>query len=368
MLGIIQNIVPTLVVLSVLIFIHELGHFLFAKLSGVAVEKFSLGFGPELIKFSYKGTVYALSLIPLGGFVKLAGEVLEDRKEGELKPTDYLSQSLIKRFAIIFSGPCMNYLLAFILLIIVFMSGSPSIAPVIGDIIDNFPAQEAGIIVNDRVIAVDSVEVSTWDEMRKAIGISHNEVITLQVLRGDEERSITLMPKVVSETNAFGDEIHARKIGVVPGDESVFIKYSFPDAVKEAAVSTYSITTLTYRALYRLVTGRLTPRALSGPLGIIMITNRVAKQGIVTLMQFTAFLSISLAIFNLLPIPALDGGHLFFIIFEAIFRKPVNFKLQERFAQVGFTLLMVLMLFVVWNDAINFNLIEKIKQIIPFIK
>ena len=367
MLDFVMKLIPTLVVFGILVFIHELGHFIFAKLSGVDVEKFSLGFGPELIKFKKGGTVYAISIIPLGGFVKMAGETIEDRDEKNLNENDFISQNVWKRFSIIFAGPFMNYLLAFVMLVLVCLIGRPMPASVVGEVLEASPAYTAGIAAGDKVIAINGEKVSTWEEMHAAIIASEDDVV-FNIERDGAVSAVKVVPEEVEDKDVFGEIVKVRRVGVAPSDERVYIKYPLGESFKQAGLITYNLTVLTYNALARLVTGRLSAKAVSGPLGIMIIAGKTAEKGVVALMQLTAFLSISLAIFNLLPFPALDGGHLFFIAIEAVFRKPVSFKVQERFSQVGFVLLMSLMVFVVWNDAVNFNVVAKVKDLIPFIK
>jgi len=320
-----------------------------------------------MCKFNNK-TEYAIAIVPFGGFVKMAGETLEDKEEGCLEGTDFLSQNIFKRFMIIFSGPLMNYALAIFLLFLVFCAGKPTLAPIIGGLVEEYPAVEAGVTAGDVIVSVDGVSVNTWDELRDFIAASKNEFIELNIEREGTLTDIQVLPIIVTEKDLFGDEQTLRKIGIYPSEETVIIEYSFPEAVAESFKTTFAITGLTFKSIARLVTGRLHPKALSGPLGIMVITSKAAKRGLIYLTQLTALLSVSLAIFNILPIPALDGGHLFFILCEAIVRRPIPFKLQERFAQVGFVLLMVLMVFVVWNDAINFALIDKLTKYIPFVK
>ncbi len=367
MFGII-NLIPTLIVLGILIFIHEFGHFIVAKTSGVTVEKFSIGFGPEIFKFSYKGTIYAISLIPIGGFVKMAGETIEDRKDSELQPNDFLAQGIFKRFSIVFSGPLMNYILAFFLFVILFQIGKPAVKPIVGKLVDGYPAQEAGIMIDDNIIAINGQPINTWTELHTIISQAESDTIDLLVLRENKKNTVTIKPIVDTEQNVFGDDIRVKKIGIYPSDKTVLIKYGFFESIKQSAQVTYYFTKISYQAIYRLIIGKLNLKALSGPLRIIEVTSKTAQLGIVHLINLTALLSISLAIFNLLPIPALDGGHILFIFFEAILRRPIPFKIQERFSQVGFALLMVLMALVTWNDAINSEFFDKVKQAIPFLR
>ena len=180
---VVMNVFPPAIVLGILIFIHELGHFIAAKTSGVCVEQFSIGFGPEIFKFKKADTVYSLAIIPFGGFVKMAGETIEDKKEAELDEKDFLAQSVFNRFKIVVAGPVMNYVLAFVFLVVTFLAGSPSLSPVIGELFENYPAAMAGLKSGDKVISINDKRVFSWPALQNEIFISDAETLKFEVER-----------------------------------------------------------------------------------------------------------------------------------------------------------------------------------------
>jgi len=362
LISIFNTILPPVLVLGVLIFIHELGHFLFAKWAGVKVEKFSLGFGKELFKFKMGDTEYALSMIPLGGFVQMAGETIEGKKIDELKEDDFLSQGPLKRFLIVLAGPLMNIFLAFVFFFIVLYSGGASMSNVIGAVIEDHPAYHAGIMPNDRIVSINGSSIGSWPDMQLMIRTVESDELEIEIERSGAIKRLTLQPLLLDAVDRNGDPTKVPVIGVLP----LSVGGDLLRSLKEAYINVIVVSQYICESLGKLVTGKIATKHVSGPIAIMIISSDVAKQGMIALINFTALLSLSLAIFNLLPIPALDGSHLFFILCELILRRPINFKLQERMAQVGFACLMVLMLFVSYNDILN-NL-SKFKKMIPFLQ
>lgn len=362
------SLIPTIIVLGVLIAIHEYGHFLACRLTGVNVEKFSIGFGPEILKWKGKSeTEYVIALFPLGGFVKPAGEQISEVEDQAPKPGDYLAAPLKSRIFIVCAGVLMNYLLAFVLFVFIFMMGRPVPGTTIGDFVENYPAAESGMQVKDKVISVNGEAVTSWKELTDAFKDAPAGPLALMVEREGSDKAVALSvtPKVEDVTDMFGKTHEVRRIGIVPHPEAnQFERYGFFEAVAQAAkIETY-LTVMTHKAMFYLFTGRLSMDAISGPVGIISMTGDAAKLGLPYLLQLMATLSVSLAVLNLLPIPALDGGHLVFLILEGIRRKPISLKVQERFTQVGFSLLLLLMVFLIYNDLDNIQVFEKIKGLI----
>ncbi|MFC1809422.1 RIP metalloprotease, partial [Candidatus Omnitrophota bacterium] len=304
MLNVIISILPTIFVLGILILVHELGHFICAKASGVFVEKFSIGFGPEIIRFKRKETVYAISLIPLGGFVKMSGETFDEREGQSLKKDDFLAQSALKRFLILFAGSFMNYFLAFVLLIIVFISGAPTVGTVIGDVLQDSPAYEYGLMKDDKILSINGIEVQEWTNMTDIIQNSNGELLSFVLQRKGQEQELRFKPKKVETKDIFGDVHTVYQIGVASGGEIFYTHYPFFEAFHEAWKGLLNLTTLTYKSIFRLITGRLSLKVMSGPLGIIDMASKTAQKGIIPLFQLTAYIGVFLAIFNLLPIPA----------------------------------------------------------------
>lgn len=361
---ILLQIIPTIIVLGLLIFIHELGHFIACRMTGVKVEKFSIGFGPEIFAWQGKETKYVISIIPFGGFVKPQGESVEELG-GEAHPRegDYLKAPILSRIIIVVAGAFMNYLLAFVLFAFIFMVGKPTISNKVGDFVEGYPAKESGLQKGDEIIAINGTQVANWMELTEKIMDNEKSSIDLDVLRNGKTEHIKISPKVEQGKDAFGDVHRMNRIGVMPAQEYTYEKYGFLKSAQKGWDVLWETTRMTYKALWRLVTGRLSLKMLSGPIGIVVITGKAAELGIVYLLQLTALISATLAIFNLLPFPALDGGHLLFLTLEAIFRRPVSLRIQERLTQIGFVLLMALMVVVMYNDLLNLQFFDKIKHV-----
>ncbi len=358
----ILNLLPALIVLGVLIFIHELGHFLACKLYGVKVEKFSIGFGPEIFHYQGKETRYAISVIPLGGFVKPSGESHEEVGAEGLKPHDFLAKGPGVRFVIAAAGIVMNFALAYVLFAAVFILGRPILSSKIGGLVEGYPATASQLKAGDRVLDVNGGRVTTWRELTEAIQTSGEGEITFHIERGGGSQAVRVIPKVEEVSDAFGKKHRLSRIGILPSDEYALEKYAPKRALREAGVTLANFTLLTFKSIGYLATGRLSMKAVSGPIGIFAIASKTAKLGIVHLMQLTALLSASLAIFNVLPFPPLDGGLLFFTLIEWVARKQVSFRMQDWVTKAGFALLMLLMVFVMYNDLANLAFFERIKD------
>jgi len=352
------SIIAFLFVLSVLIVIHEFGHFIAARKQGVKVEKFSFGFGPKLFGIKRGDTEYVISLVPLGGYVKLAGD---EPACAEGKPWEFLSKSVGQRFSIIFLGPLLNYVLGFLLFWMVFFIGSPTLTNKVGDVLKDYPAHSSDIAKGDRIISVDGEPTKYWDELTEII---HNKkegklvlVIERPVRSGVRTLEIDVTPKRREITDIFGKKRTISLIGIAPADETVDIRYGFFESFSMAGDRLFKLTRLTYKALLFMVSGKLSfKESVTGPIGIFVITSKVAEMGFIHLLQLMAILSASLAIFNLLPVPVLDGGHLLFLIIEKIKGKPLSVRFQEIATQVGLALLIALMLFASYSDILRFVL------------
>ncbi len=359
--GLLQKFLLIVFVLGALIFVHELGHFLFAKWSGVGVLKFSLGFGPTLFGKRIGETEYVVSLVPLGGYVKMMGEGDGPGQGGaEFSEADrqraFAEQPVWKRFLIVFAGPAFNLLTAAVLLVAaaaVFGLPEPTSRAVIGEVIEGRPAAEAGLRSGDRVVSVNGTPVSTWEEMAAAINGSGGQPIALTVTRqGEPERTITVNPRDEAAQDIFGETVPGGErrfvIGVRPAAE--YRELSLGQAIQLGALEAWRMTTLTVEALFRLVQGRISASTIGGPLLIGEQTIRHAEQGAVALLRFMALLSINLGVLNLLPVPVLDGGHLLFFVIEMVTRRPVSIRAREIAQQLGLTMLLLLMGFAIFND------------------
>ena len=359
-----MSIIPALIVLGILIIIHEFGHFLACRMSGVVVEKFSIGFGPEIFSWQGKTTRYAISLLPLGGFVKPAGESVSEVGSEGPRPGDYLAAPLLSRIFIVVAGVLMNYILAFVLFTAIFMMGRPIPGTVIGSFVDGYPAKESGLLKGDQILNMGGTEVKNWQELTEALDTLPDGEIQVRVRRGEEIVPLSLTPKSEDVKDIFGKSVKVRRLGIMPDPKaSEFERYGLVDSLKAAWETEVFLTTMTHKAIFYLLMGKLSAKTISGPIGIITMTGAAANLGLPYVLQLTATLSVSLAVINLFPIPALDGGHLLFLLIEGITRRKVSLKVQERATQVGFALLLMLMVFVIYNDMVNMDIIGKIRGV-----
>jgi regulator of sigma E protease len=341
----------------VLVLVHELGHFIAAKKIGIRVEKFSLGFGPKLFGVKKGDTEYLISAIPLGGYIKMAGDEPGESLAG--KNFEFLSRSVWDRFLVIFAGPLTNYIFAFVLLVAVFMVGTPVTTTEIGMIIDNYPAKAAGLAAGDKIIAVDGRKISYGETLVEVINKRVKGNLLLTVQRADKVFQKEITPVV--EKRKIGlknEEVEIARIGIQPLQKIENGGYGFFGSIYMGAQTLWSLTVLTYKSIGAMIVGKLSVKEMTGPIGIFMITAHAAKLGIIYLLNFMAFFSASLAIFNLLPIPVLDGGHILFLIIEKLRGKPLSTKSQEAIANTGFVLLVLLMVFVFYNDAMKFGVLK----------
>jgi regulator of sigma E protease len=442
-----------IIVIGVLILVHELGHFVVARLTGVGVERFSIGFGPVLLRWRGKETEYCLSLIPMGGYVKMMGE--ENPIEGgEAMPYDpkkaFALKPLWARFLIVFAGPGMNFVLAVIIFAIVFATfGRPVWPAVVGRVLEGSPAAAAGIKTRDVVLAADGRPIEYWEDFERTLADSGGRPVVVRVKRGNGEETLTVTPRRKAMTDPiFGErrevwdigtgpqlipqissvlpDSPAQRAGLQPGDvvlavagqpvytpedlveairtrpgqpfpvtiqrggetltltvtpravpekapttgqettvgkidagiatKSVrFEPYGPVAAAEHGAVRTWDVTMLTLKGLWKLVSRQIDSSNIGGPIQIATEAGRQAKEGLGPLAIFTAFISVNLAVLNLLPVPMLDGGHLFFFVIEAVLGRPLSLKKREAAQQLGFVLLMLLMVYALYNDLVRID-------------
>jgi regulator of sigma E protease len=345
------NIFAFIIVLGILIFFHEFGHFLIARLFGVGVEKFSLGFGPRLFGKKVGRTDYRLSAIPLGGYVKMIGE----EPDAEIDPVDipvsFTHKHVAKRMLIVAAGPFFNLLLAVIIFLGIFLiSGLFVLKPSVGSVKDGSPAYAAGLKAGDLIAAINGVNISTWDEMAELINGSKGKALTVALHRGESTLETRITPELVGSKNIFGEDVQRHVIGITASGESYSKKLNPLQAFTQSLVQTYKIAELMVIIIAKLITGDISTDTIGGPIMIAQMAGDQAKAGIGNLISFIALISINLAIINLLPIPVLDGGHLLFFCIEAIKGRPVSIKVREIAQQVGLFLLILLMILVFYND------------------
>ena len=349
------TVLAAILVLGLLVFVHELGHFLVAKAAGVQVLRFSLGFGPRLFGRQVGDTEYVLSAVPLGGYVKMLGEEPDEETE-EASGTDparaFGNQSLAKRFAIVLAGPGFNFLFAWICLFAIVAGWGmqrPAETALIGAVMSGMPAERAGILPDDEVIAVDGELVSDWDTLAGKIQGSEGSPVELRIMREGNSVILMVTPEHSVQKNLFGEEVgEAFQVGIVHG--AVTEEVSLLAAPVHATSLLLRYSELIVLSVVKMLQGRISPKELGGPITIARFAGERARGGAKALLEFMAFLGVNLGILNLLPIPVLDGGHLLFLTTEAILRRPVQVRYREMAQQMGLFLLIGLMLFAVYND------------------
>lgn len=341
--------------------VHECGHFFVAKKNGVKVERFAFGFGPKIFSIKKKETEYSICLIPLGGYVKMAGDEPQESRSGAA--WEYLSKSIFQRITIVLAGPLLNYILAFFIFVFVFVIGNPVMTTRVGEVMDNFPAKNTGILKNDKIITADGKAVKDWEELTEIIHKKTAGPLSLTVERNESRLDFVIMPQVKEMKNIFGQKQNIGLIGIKPSGEIIMVKESIFRAFYLGGQKLIYLTFLTYKSLWFMATGGMSFKdSVTGPVGIFYITTQAAKLGFVYLLQIVAILSASLAIFNLLPIPVLDGGHIFFLIMEKLRGKPLNPRTQERITQIGMAFLIALMVFASYSDFSRFGWLKNISK------
>lgn len=349
-----------IILLGILIFVHELGHFLFAKLMGVKVEKFSLGFGPKLLGKKIGETEYLLSAFPLGGYVKMLGENHEEESEEEAEPLSeedkkraYNHQPVWKRFLIVFAGPVFNIFFASLVFAIIFLSGVPALYPEVGEVMKDTPAERAGLMEGDRIVEIDGMEIPEWSRMTGIIYGSPEKELVFKIKRGDEIIEHTITPERKTVKNVFGEDKEIGLIGIRPSGADFKRKVGPAGAIKDAVLRTVEISTLTVVAIFKLIQRTIPAENLGGPILIVQMAGKQAAEGAMSFFTFMAVISINLGIINLFPIPVLDGGHLVFLGIEAVRKKPLKEKTVILAQKVGIVVIIMIMAFALYNDIIR---------------
>ncbi len=356
-----NSIISFAIVLGILIFVHEFGHFIWAKVFGIKVLKFSLGFGPKLISKQYGETEYLVSAFPLGGYVKMFGESPGEIAEDELSPDElkrsFASRPVWQRFIIVAGGPIFNLLFAmFLFIVIVFVAGLPQ--PVdtttIGGVGQYSAAAEAGLRAGDTIIAIDGQKTKLWEDVSRLIRDSAGRKIVLTIIRHDETQEIPVTPRMEATKNIFGEEVGQRfMIGIERSEEVIYQKVGLFKSLQAGISQTLSWIYLTVMGLVKIIQQVMPASELGGPIVIAKIAGERMAAGWVNFFYFMGVLSVNLGILNLLPIPILDGGHLMFFSVEAVLRRPLNMRTMEIMQQIGLVILGTLMIFVFYNDLVR---------------
>jgi regulator of sigma E protease len=344
------TIIATIIVLGVLIFVHELGHFLAAKGFRVGVLTFSLGFGPKLFGRKVGETQYQVSLIPLGGYVKMIGEEPGEKLPPELLPKSFSAQPVGRRLGIVFAGPFFNFLFAVVAFAVAFVVGLPTLLPEVGEVKPDLPAYQAGLQPGDRILEVNGSPVKRWEDLAKVIHESSDRPLHLKVGREQKTFPVSVTPQVSTQKNLFGDDVRVGLIGISPSGNT-FIERTDPfTAVYRAVIQSWRVTELTVMSIYKIIEGKISAKTIGGPILIAQLAGQQARAGLLSLVIFMAVISINLVILNILPIPVLDGWHLLIFLLEAVIGRPVSLKIRERAQQIGVFIIIFHMLLVFYND------------------
>jgi regulator of sigma E protease len=339
------------------VLIHEFGHFIVAKRIGVRVEKFSLGFGPKVVSVKKGDTEYMISAIPLGGYVKMAGDEPGETLTGD--GGEFLSRKISDRFKIIFAGPLLNYILAFLIFSVIFMFGSPTLTTEVGSLLNDYPAAKSGIMAGDKVLKVDGKDVKYWENMTALIHNHLDGPIKIEIERKNKIIDFEIQPVVREMKDIFGKTSKVALLGIAPSQKIENVRYGFFQSFGMGFKKLIDLTTITYKALWSIATGRLSVKeSMTGPIGIFIITGKAAEMGFIYLVHLMGLLSASLAIFNLLPLPVLDGGHILLLFIEKLRGKPLSMRSQEIISNIGVAFLILLTVFIFYSDIMKFGVFK----------
>jgi regulator of sigma E protease len=354
-------------ILSVIVFIHEMGHYLIARYNGVRIDVFSIGFGPEIFGWNDStGTRWKVSLLPLGGYVKMFGDADVASKPGEDLPElteedkalSFHHKRLGQRSAIVLGGPLANFVLAVFIFAIMFATVGQRVTPALISIVQpDGAAAAAGMIPGDRITGIDDTVIERFEMVQRIVRASVDEPLLFTVERDGELVTMEITPRRVEVTDAFGNLQKFGQIGV--GRKGVeLVRHGPVDAIVAAVEETASLTMATLDALGQIISGSRSAEELGGPIRIAQVSGQVAEDGLVTVFWFMAVLSINLGLINLFPVPMLDGGHLLFYVYEAIRGKPLGERAQEYSFRVGLAMVLSLMIFATWNDLVQLQVVD----------
>ena len=334
------TILACIFVFGILVTVHEFGHFITAKLTGMKVEEFSIGFGPNIYQQQEGETLYSLRMLPLGGYNKIAGMDPDDPEDPE---RGFNSKPVSSRMLVILAGSLMNILLPVLIffgLFLAFGMDVPENKPVLGQIIEGYPAEQSGLKEGDRILSINGKPVHEWLDIRKNIADSGMQPIPFEIQRDTEKLTITVTPGVNPETGKpfIGVVSSLKNVRLTPGQAAV-----------ASVTATKNIIKNMYASLYHMVTGK-TKAEFSGPVGVAKMAGEVAHKGFDRLMQFTAMLSLNLAIINLLPLPALDGGHFLILLIEAVTGHKLGKTAMQNIQKVGVAMILALTIFATFKD------------------
>jgi regulator of sigma E protease len=363
-------IIPFLVVLTVLVFVHELGHYLVARRNGVRIEVFSIGFGPEILGwYDRAGTRWKLSAVPLGGYVKMYGDAdasslpsnsLVTMSE-EDRAVSFHHKRLWQRIAVVAAGPAANFIFAIVLLAGLFATvGQPFTPPDVGQVQPNSAAEQGGIKPGDTISEIDGRKIERFEDVQQAVRLNAGGVMKIVVRRDGRDVALDVTPQMTEMTDRFGNVHRVGMLGI--GRSGVdYVRHDPATALGRAVEETWNLSVGTLKAIWQMIIGARATDELGGPLRIAQMSGEVAQGGIVAIVWFMAVLSVNLGLINLFPIPVLDGGHLLFYFAEAIRGRPLGQRAQEYGFRIGLALVLTLMVFATWNDLVHLRIVEYVR-------
>lgn len=366
--SILANILPFIIVLTIIVFVHEMGHFWIARICGVKVDVFSIGFGKELFGYTDKhGTRWKFCMIPMGGYVKMFGdknaasatdeEMLANLTDEERKFA-FACKPLASKAAIVAAGPLFNYLLAIIIISFFFFAhGYPNVNSVIGQVIENSAAHKAGIKSGDIITEINGNKITNFNEIRDVMSLNLGEPISVKI--NNNEDIIVVTPEKIISEDQIGNNVTVYRLGIINSEFNIE-KVNIFTATKLAIYECYKLSVMTLKAIWQMLSGLRSAEEMAGPIKIAQYSAKSAQEGIYGMLWFVALLSVNLGFVNLLPIPALDGGHLLIYFIEFMTNKKIANKIQKYGSQIGLILLIMLTIFVVFSDLKS--LISKFKS------
>ena len=361
-----------LVVLTVLVFIHELGHFAVARWCGVRVEVFSIGFGPELFGWSDRtGTRWKFSWLPLGGYVRMFGQednILEGDSARPMtaaeRAVSFKHKSVLRRMAIVAAGPAANYLFAVVVLALIYgFLGKPHSDPIVGEVIAGSAADQAGLKPGDRFLALNGTKVNEFGDIVTVIQLNLEKPITITIDRNGQQLQLVAHPQIVTDKDLFGNLQKTPRLGIRQAAPSSVTKVGPGEAIVSAGQEVYAQSAVILTGLWQMVTGQRSSDEIRGVGGIAKMAGDVATLGFVPFVMFSVMLSINLGLINLFPVPMLDGGHLAYYAVEGIRGKPLDERAQEWGLKIGLALVLSLMLFATWNDLVYLKVVDFVKSL-----
>lgn len=362
-----------LVLLTVLVFVHEYGHYIVARWCGVRVEVFSIGFGPELIgRYDKHGTRWKLSAVPLGGYVKMFGQganLLEGEAGKAMSEEDrkvaFDYKSVWRRMAIVAAGPIANYLFAALIFTVMFaVHGKDVAAPVIDEVVAGSAAAEAGLQAGDRIVSLNGTTIDDFNDIAEFVQLNLDQEIAIEFSRDGAVQTVNVRPTISIEKDAFGNDLRQGRLGIIrAAGKSDRIELGIVQSVTEGIERVFEVSALMLKGVWQIITGVRPADEIGGALRIGYLSGEIAQIGLWSLIHFAAMLSVNLGLVNLFPIPLLDGGHLTYYGIEAARGKPLGERTQEWGFRIGIAFVLGLMLFATWNDLVFLDVIGKLRAL-----